>query len=311
MRGAARHRRRPRRSHAWNAVLVKDCSGDAFAGDRAAPVRPGVWIRGRRNLDAIIAYLQLTRSLNATDAVVLGGGGTGGLAVLYAADRVLARVPPRVRFTALVDAGFMLDHATVRGTHDFRTRIIAADALLWNITGGGGTDADCLFVYPDETRWQCLFAPYLAPFVSARIFLLNALYDPVQLRDILELPCVPPQCGATDLQLAIAYGRSLSDALTPWLARSAERAGLFVDACAVHQQSLTNCTTTGGASNCRGWQAYAVDGRTPQQAFGAWYFGRDVRRRLDPVDGPTMNPTCARVGRWAVALSAGTDSARR
>merc|ERR1711865_1073070 len=103
--------------------------------------------------------------------LILSGGSAGGLAVFYNLDHLATMVSKTVRLTGFPDAGFFLDGANHNsGIHDYRNNFLGADPV-WNITGSGGTNLDCLAAYkPSGEEWKCLMAPYIAPFIKTPIF---------------------------------------------------------------------------------------------------------------------------------------------
>lgn len=57
--------------------------------------------------------------------------------------------------------------------------------------------------------------------------------------------------------------------------------GMFIDSCLqhCHSQRMTS------------WSDIKVSGKSPLQAFGDWYFGREKEVKLQDCDYP-CNPTC-------------------
>ena len=52
---------------------------------------------------------------------------------------------------------------------------------VWNVTGSGGTNANCLAAYPASESWKCLLAPFILPHIQADIYVMNSAYDAWQI----------------------------------------------------------------------------------------------------------------------------------
>ena len=296
----------------FNAVFLHYCDGASFGGGRVAPVpvhtRGGqpalMWLRGRANFDAIVAQLRAQEGLDRATEVVLSGGSAGGLAVFYNLDHLATLLPASTRLVGFPDAGFFLDAPDVDGNYSYRAQFQGADPV-WNVTGSGGTNAACLAYYgPRGEPWKCLLAPYLTPFVRTPLFIMNSAYDAWQTVNILKTSCVPTPskpCNASALE---AYGRLFKATLASALAAShSGSVAAYADSCYVHEQNVNYCSTQ-SIPNCVGWSPKSsgskkwgyttqVDKRTPQQAFGDWYFARGSGANVTiDAAGLQMNPSC-------------------
>ena len=47
---------------------------------------------------------------------------------------------------------------------------------------------------PKNETWKCFMAQYTEPFITSPLFGLNSIYDSWQLSQILQIPCIPPNC---------------------------------------------------------------------------------------------------------------------
>ena len=300
-----------------NAVFLRYCDGASFGSNRAEPIvvrtpsgqQPAnMWLRGRPNFDAIIATLQSEFGFGgaAGTEVILSGGSAGGLAVFYNVDHLASLLEPNANVTRVVgfpDAGFFMDHKNTEGTFAYRANFIGADPV-WNVTGGGGTNAACLAALaPKGEAWKCLMAQYLVPWIKTPLYVMNSAHDLWQLQNVLQEPqpsCVPTAARPCNATAGNLYGAAFRRTVATVL-ESNPANGVYVDACYVHEQNVNYCSTQ-GVPNCVGWTpsssgsrkwgyATAVDGLTPQEAFSAWYFYGSARSVIDtaPLQG---NPTC-------------------
>jgi len=299
--------------HTWNAVFIRYCDGASFGGARTDPVpgdasHPGeIWLRGKNVFTAVIADLIASRGMDAATEVILSGGSAGGLAVFYNLDHLATLLPPTTRLTGFPDAGFFLDGEDMRsGARGYRELFRSADAV-WNVTGGGGTNAACLASYrASGEQWRCLMAPYLAPFVATPMFVMNSAYDAWQLTNILGAECVAEQsCDAAANASVQAYRDQFVAAVANVTAGKPGN-GVYVDSCYVHEQNLNYCSGQ-SMPNCVGWSPLesgsqkwgyrtsvsGADGAqlTPQQAFSRWYFGKGDTVTVDALRFPA-NPSC-------------------
>lgn len=298
----------------WNKVFMHYCDGSSFGGGRADPIavtkkggEPGdLWLRGRNNFDALVSYISTTLGMdNATD-VILSGGSAGGLAVFYNLDHFATLLPPSVRLVGFPDAGFFMDvKGETSGEYDYRQMFQGADPV-WNVTGSGGTNLKCLAANAGE-KWKCLMAQYIAPHLETPIFVMNSDYDAWQMEHVLGAQCIPtPTSACTGDQNASlrSFRDQFAAAITAGITDGKPKNGVFLDSCYVHEQNVDYCSGQ-GMPNCVGWSpkspgsekwgyTTAVGGRTPQQAFGAWWKGETVVA----IDDHKFfdNPTCVYLG---------------
>ena len=299
--------------HDWNAVFIRYCDGASFGGARIDSI-PGdashtgeIWLRGRSVFTAVIADLGASRGMTAPAEVILSGGSAGGLAVLFNLDHLRELLPAATKLVGFPDAGFFLDGADMHsGAHSYQALFRAADGFVWNVTGGGGTNAACLRAYARDEQWRCLMAPYLAPFVATPMFVMNSAYDAWQMLNILGAECLAEQsCDAAANASVQAYRDQFVAAVANVTAGHPGN-GLYVDSCYVHEQNVNYCSGQ-SMPNCVGWSPLetgsrkwgyrtsvaGVDGAqlTPQQAFSRWYFGKGDAVTVDALRFPG-NPSC-------------------
>ena len=294
--------------YTWNAVFMHYCDGASFGGLRSNPIdvktREGapakMYMRGRANFDALIRTLLEDEGMSKATEVILSGGSAGGLATFYNLDHLATLLPVGARLTGFPDAGYFLDAANVQtGEYMYRNNFIAADPV-WNVTGGGGTNARCLAAHASSgDAWKCLMAPYLIEYIQTPVFVMNSAYDAYQLPNIAGVSCVSTAadpCNDTDSQL---YGEMFKKESQRVLNASPKN-GIYVDGCFVHEQNVNYCSTQ-NVPNCVGWSpeesgsqkwnyTTRVSGLTPQQAFSRYYFGGE-RAYLD-ASRLQQNPTC-------------------
>jgi hypothetical protein len=193
----------------------------------------------------------------------------------------------------------------VSGNNSYRGMFQGADPV-WNVTGSGGTNLKCLAANAGE-KWKCLMAQYIAPHVETPIFVMNSDYDAWQMEHVLGAQCIPtPTSACTGDQNASlrSFRDQFAAAITAGVTDGKPKNGVFLDSCYVHEQNVDYCSGQ-GMPNCVGWSPLshgskkwgyttAVGGRTPQQAFGAWWKGEAVVA----IDDHNFfdNPTCVYLG---------------
>ena len=171
----------------FHHVIFWYCDGGSFSGDRQAPeVVDGqqVWYRGKRNLDAMLAFLQHGYGLNDATEVLLSGGSAGGLSTYLHADYVRSKFDQSVKFKAAPISGFFLNHATVTGEP------LYIDEMKWvfeTMNSTGGVNSACIGNTPASLRWQCIFANASYAHTATPIFPLNSAVDAWQMGHVFDL----------------------------------------------------------------------------------------------------------------------------
>jgi hypothetical protein len=267
----------------WTKVFLRYCDGSSFSGNAAEASAHNLWYRGRPNLNAVIEELTTSHGLGSATDVILSGGSAGGLAVYLQLDHLATLLPSSTRLTGFPDAGYFADLPNTKGEYVYRGYFQQADPV-WNSTASGGTNAACLGSVNSSSAWQCLMAQYVVPHLTTPLFVMNAAIDVYQVQNILEVGCVPGECTPAQFASMEGYRQAFVKALSPVLAKKGN--GCWVDSCLMHEQNVYYCGggKPGGTSlNCQGWLHEEVQGVTPQQAFFAYYQGRDSIRQ--PSDG--------------------------
>merc|ERR1712039_677466 len=167
--------------------------------------------------------------------------------------------------------------------------------LSWNTTAGIGTNEACLRDNPDS-KWKCLMAQYIVPYLETDLFVMNAAIDVYQVQHILEVGCVPGACSTKQFDQMEEYRKEFLQALTPVLAKPSN--GAWIDSCIMHEQNVYYCGgghEGGTALNCQGWMRERVNDLSPRDAFSRWYASRGKLASnfvIDNVSWP-LNPTCS------------------
>ena len=167
----------------------------------------GLYFRGLRNLQQLIAHLTQTTSFASADKVVLFGESAGGLATILHADLVKTWMPASVRsFLAVPFSGFFLDHATHTGAPLYGPQMRNVFHMQ-NVT----SNAECVRTSHDAS--DCMFAANVLPHVETNIFVANSFYDAWQLINVLRMPndCwkTPTKCSPAQLQTINDFGAAL------------------------------------------------------------------------------------------------------
>lgn len=260
----------------WNMVYIMYCDGASFSGNVDAPVpwnsTTTIYFRGWKILNAVLESL-LDAGMKDASEVILTGCSAGGLATYIHADYVAGFIPQQAKYRALSDAGYFLDIPTIYGNLSFEEGV--RDLLtLQNCTA---LNEECVKAYSSQDQWKCLFAPYSIQYIKTPVFILNSDYDTAQLAGILDLPCLPPNCTAKQMEFFYKFRTQFLSALEP--ATHNDHIGIFVDSCLQHCQTLTDNT----------WNDIMVEGSSMREAFELWYEGKP----LQYIDcAYPCNPTC-------------------
>lgn len=274
----------------YTAVYLYYCDGFSFVGDAEAPVS-GLYFRGRRILDGVLASLSATKGLDRATSVLLSGHSAGGLATYLHADHVgdvVGRLTAAGRSNGLVygaapDAGYFMNLAASRE---------ATTRLMVTLTNASGNDA-CLAAKPAADRWQCFFPENVFPFINSSTFVVNSLYDPYQLVDTLSLACSPPgtiecangshparpTCNGSSMvtfqanrQDVLASMKAAGGVLDPGRAAGPCGAGgAFLPSCMCHTEMYYNFGHTGGTFNNDDWRIPGDTGIRLSDAIGRWW----------------------------------------
>ncbi|XP_035689063.1 pectin acetylesterase 8-like isoform X2 [Branchiostoma floridae] len=264
----------------WNVAMLKYCDGASFAGNRTdVVVHEGkqLYFRGRRVLQALLDHL-LAHGLDQADRVILSGVSAGGVAVMLHADYVRSRLPARVTYHALPDAGFFPDTRNITGHEHIRT-LYQRSFTMQNCSGG--VDDDCIKDKTEEMQWQCYIAQYAYKYVQTPMFIANSGYDYWSLWFVYHLRCHPEQCPPEKQDKLEEFHQKIL-AITSQV-RKSEKDGIFLPSCFIH--SLTSFGYT--------WTDYLVSGTSLRDAFHKWYTGKTPAVVANYFDKPyPENPTC-------------------
>lgn len=302
--------------YSWNAIFIHYCDGASMGSGRTDPIavkdhagKPAqLWMRGRNNFNAVVDDLLTTQGMSKATEVILSGGSAGGLAVFYNLDHLVTLLPSSVRVTGFPDAGFFMDAPNY--VADFQ----GADPV-WNVTGSGGTNANCLAAYPAAEAWKCLLAPFILEHIQADIYIMNSAYDAWQIGNN-QVGCVSTASKPCNDASVQAYGTALKARVRAGLAAKKTAGGAFIDSCYVHEQNVNYCSSQ-GMPNCVGWSPLESGSKkwgystavssptgetlTPQQAFSKYYFsnGKADPLMIDPL-ALQANQHCVYLGHPAL-----------
>ncbi|CAI5490767.1 unnamed protein product [Closterium sp. Naga37s-1] len=199
----------------WNLVLFRYCDGASYLGDTNEPIQTNaglVFFRGRRIFDAVTRYLVSHHGMGAASLVLLSGCSAGGLAALQHCDRlaaILQQSSSQSRSSTgagaeeggeggekegvregeeervmegrggvvkcMGDAGFFLDSEDVGGVRRMRERFKAVVE-----TQNVSLHERCTAAVAPQDHYLCFFPEHLLPFLRRPFFILNPLYDSLQ-----------------------------------------------------------------------------------------------------------------------------------
>lgn len=280
----------------WNAVWVHYCDGSSWVSSKTDPVtytppnasKPvNLWLRGYNNMEALMYQLeQQAQFLSTATEVIVAGTSAGGMTTALFAPYIKSRLSkandPFV--VGLIDAGWWWDAVSISGFHAFAKNFEGAvNSSFWNATTAGANTlpSSCTAVIADPAeQWKCMLTDVVYNGTMAAIdgaFVMQSLYDPIQLGSLLELPCDPyTTCSAAQLQEMQDYRVTLQDRVQAGQAAFGSRDGHFMTACYQHEET------------CRDFDWYGIqiaDNTTgirynANTTFYNWY---QQRRGMQPV----------------------------
>ncbi|XP_072050991.1 uncharacterized protein [Amphiura filiformis] len=214
------------------------------------------------------------------DRIILTGSSAGASAVVLHIDHIKTLLPDGIPLHGLVDAGLFLDTKSMSNVYRFRKCTQSAYNIqqVW-----GSLNEACVKDQPQDTRWKCFFSVYAYKYVQSPVFYMHTAYDRWQLWYILEMKCHPTKCPEQLSNMMDFYTKFINFAKE--VQKKSKKNGMFISSCYDHSQAYDD----------EPYQRYIVDGKTPQQAFGDWYFERIPEGSsfyFDCEDSYDCNPTC-------------------
>ncbi|XP_072050986.1 uncharacterized protein [Amphiura filiformis] len=269
--------------HDWNVAHVNYCDGAAFSGNVPNPVEhknQTLYFRGALVLDLVFNFLVQSGGMGDADRIILTGSSAGASAVVLHIDHIKTLLPDGIPLHGLVDAGLFLDTKNMTNFNYFRMRT----QNVYNIQQvWGSLNEACVKDQPQDKRWKCFFSVYAYKYVQSPVFYMHTGYDIWQLRHILEMLCHPTECPEQISFMMDFHKKFINFAKE--VQNQSKKNGMFISSCPDHSQAYFDDP----------YQSYIVDGKTPQQAFGDWYFERIPEGSsfyFDCEDSYDCNPTC-------------------
>ena len=228
----------------------------------AAPAQ--IWMRGRANLQAVVAYLLQNLGMAGAAELIVSGGSAGGTGVYLGLDYIRGWVPAGMRVAGNPDAGFFLDLPRAGGNDTWYRDCFAAAAPVWN--GSDIASPACVAANGAEP-WKCYLPEYSLPFIETPMLVSNSPIDMWGLGNILDLGCIPTMdnktynkmtpCDPAHWQLLQQWFDAFSLRLNALLAASPTSRSAFIPSCFVHEINVDYCSGQ-SLPNCRGWAKYIV-----------------------------------------------------
>ena len=237
-----------------------------------------VHLRGRANLDALLAALDRAAGLFSAEQVIFSGTSAGGLAVYLHASYVKGLLGKGARLFGVPDAGFFMDSGTYTNASDHAlARELAGAYGLWNVSLGGA-GAACVAAAAPGAQSRCLLAEVVYPHLTDvdGMWLINSLVDPSQLRLCFGLDCaLGATCTPAQTAAIQAYAGRLQRTMQAAVAVFGARDGYFLTTCAHHEQS------------CRfeDWYQVRIGGGSPNASLAAFVAGGASRFVDSPWPG--------------------------
>jgi len=266
----------------WNWIFLVNCDAGYYSGQSLRPLTTDsepsqLFFRGWYNVKATFEQLNRASDLNgglaeATD-VLIAGCSAGTVGTFLHLDSLRSRLPESTKVRGYGSSGFFL--AT--------PKYLPLKQFIWSeMNVSCSLNPSCLGTH-EGAEWACLAGSNAAGYVQTPLFLVQGLYDSVQLTESAPRHCL------WSFSCANEYGSSVRHQMTQWLAASRNR-GLFLHSC------ISHC----------GRDVMTVDGLTPLQALRNWWELENVTVNLTQfAHYPCL--TCCLGSLWAAPTS---DSAQ-
>lgn len=294
----------------YNKVILMNCDGASFTGDRVDPLvisdpRTGnpakLYFRGRRILDAVIATLARDHGLRRAEDVLLTGCSSGGLAAYlhsdYVRDSIRALAPKLRRFKTAPVSGFFLLHNNVDGAAVYPDQMKNVYAMQ---NASGGLSKRCLAAQPPNEQWRCMFAQNAYAHTAVPTFVENSALDSWQTWCIFTAEYItgwpkpstgangncsaakgwracsqdPENCSAAQMSILNSYMTDYVATLKATRAFSAKGNGAFIHSCHNHCEGLA-----------AGWGQYTIGNTTMGEAAASWWDAQN-----EPAEAHTYLP---------------------
>ncbi|KAI3878224.1 hypothetical protein MKW92_032082 [Papaver armeniacum] len=280
----------------WNRVKVRYCDGAFFAGsasgENEASKAKKLFFRGQLIWDAVMTELLGLGMANAKQAF-LTGCSAGGLATLLHCDSFAELFTPgKVNVKCLSDAGFFIDEKDFSGASKVESvyrDVVTLQGMEANL------NKECISQLKPSPASQCLFPQNFVKNIKTPLFLVNPIYDAVQ----MGLFYIPPSLLNDWYQPGCAFNfanctKALTDKLHGFAAfrdsmlkalsqyQGKKDLGMFIDPCFAHCQTDTDK-----------WHLRSpkINDKTIAEAVGDWYFNRKTVQYIDDR-ALNANPTC-------------------
>ncbi|RZC75776.1 hypothetical protein C5167_000112 [Papaver somniferum] len=279
----------------WNRVKVRYCDGAFFAGsasgENEASKAKGLFFRGQLIWDVVMTELLGLGMANAKQAF-LTGCSAGGLATLLHCDSFAELFTPgKVNVKCLSDAGFFIDEKDFSGANKVESvyhDVVTLQGMEANL------NKECISQLKPSPESQCLFPQNFINNIKTPVFLVNPIYDAVQMSLFYIPPSLLndwyPACAFNyanctkalikELQDFAGFRGSMLKALSQYQGK--KDMGMFIDPCFAHCQTDTDK-----------WHLRSpkINDKTIAEAVGDWYFNRKTVQYIDDR-ALSANPTC-------------------
>jgi len=276
--------------HGWNHVFMPYCSQDLWSGQQHNPVTPngkgpaaadeGYVYAGHLIFRAILDALD-AEGLPDADTIVLSGNSAGGMGMWLHLDWVAGRYE-QAEVVGLSIAGYYTWNQAYDGPHaadpktelpDFSEDSFEGYVELWDAF----MDADCEDKQPH--RWWCIVAHYALPYVSSRVYIVQAQTDRIVLQMHCRIPTNPFLWDDGIRAYIHGWHHNMSAALLHAVQAPGQH-GVFSAACFRHDAFMV--------------KSPLINGINFKQAFVQWLTAPKTGSYIYFDDcGEFCNPSCA------------------
>lgn len=260
--------------HTWNHVYMVYCSSDMWTGNRgASPETWGMHFRGEAIADAMLdamrdASIVGEPTIDEASAVLVTGSSAGGIGARHHIDRFAGQLDG-VAIKGFSDAAITPSVTPARGLDPELEKAAGSERLrLWGTDG----QATCAAKTSEADRYLCIEGRHLVEkgYIKTPMFHHMDQLDPLVIgRTAREDPAVRNAAAAIRATIEASGG------------------------------GISPATGTHIVLNNNRFNKAVVDGHSPAEIFGNWYFDRKGPKVAVemPLDDPNAAPRGGQAGR--------------
>lgn len=282
----------------FSQVWVPYCSGDMFLGTDRDMRWDGFQMSGHSIVEAVLGHLVNTTSFAHAQEIMLAGTSAGGIAAIHHTDwlprklQELGASKQSRRFMTLASAGVFFPKGYPVLFEEFslgsRTPVENFAAKYVHMFDGGFMQEACV---DDAQRngsatGRCFDISVALPYVKGEVFIIENLFDSLQIREIGLCPDCQNTSSPTSLsgEFIRFFGGRMKQTLTE-MASLRPSIGIHATSAFDHDHNLM--------MGLAGYAELGVQGTSLKNSFNSWYGGSQVHLIAHTCNGngpcPSVN----------------------